>query len=296
MKNGCFLVRFKHKLDYEYATSSGPWLLGDTYLTVQQWYKGFNSWKSKVKSTMIWVQLPELPVEFYNEVAVLLIAEKIGRPVRVDQATILGARAKYGRVCVEVDLTKPLLGSYKIEGVTYFIGYEGLSNLCIDCGSYGATTKKCHCKFPMPETQEEPEVVGSEDDEMVEKEPVKTHGEWMMVPRRPNRPQRRNQSSYNGPKRDATGNRYASLAGEELSKEEKSEPHIQTKKQAVEQKKANKGKPIEEKPHKESGPQHTKQGSAQSVASMDRESPQGTPQQSKGMRDTSLGNAKPKNN
>ncbi|CAL1353413.1 unnamed protein product [Linum trigynum] len=34
MKNGCFLVRFRHQDDYEAAINEGPWLLGDTYLTV----------------------------------------------------------------------------------------------------------------------------------------------------------------------------------------------------------------------------------------------------------------------
>ncbi|CAL1356231.1 unnamed protein product [Linum trigynum] len=51
MKNGCFLVRFESKVDYELATYGGPWLLGDTYMAVHCWFKGFNQWTSEVKST-----------------------------------------------------------------------------------------------------------------------------------------------------------------------------------------------------------------------------------------------------
>ncbi|CAI0457292.1 unnamed protein product [Linum tenue] len=87
----------------------GPWLLGETYLTVHIWCKGFNPWKAEVSSTMIWVQLPELPIEFINKEAVVRIAKAIGNPIRVDRATELGARGKFARVCVEVDLTQPLL-------------------------------------------------------------------------------------------------------------------------------------------------------------------------------------------
>ncbi|CAI0406261.1 unnamed protein product [Linum tenue] len=109
MKNGCYLVRFRHREDYELAVNSGPWLLGNTYLTVSRWYKGFNPWKSVVKSAMVWVQLPELPIEFINKEAVMKIAQFIGVPIRVDRATESGDRGKFARVCVEVDLTKPLL-------------------------------------------------------------------------------------------------------------------------------------------------------------------------------------------
>ncbi|CAL1369995.1 unnamed protein product [Linum trigynum] len=87
----------------------GPWLLGDTYPTVHHWFKGFDPWTSEIKSTLVWVQLPELPVEFINAEAVMIIAKLIGRPVRVDRATEAGARAKFARACVEVNLTKPLL-------------------------------------------------------------------------------------------------------------------------------------------------------------------------------------------
>ncbi|CAI0552044.1 unnamed protein product [Linum tenue] len=145
MKNGCFLVRFRSQKDYEFSCSEGPWLLGDTYLTVFRWYKGFNPWKVEVKSTTVWVQLPDLPMEFFNAEAVTIIAQLIGRPVRVDRATELGARGNYARVCVEVDLSRPLLSQYKVEGVTYLIQYEGLEDICGECGMYGSKTTSCKC-------------------------------------------------------------------------------------------------------------------------------------------------------
>ncbi|CAL1402023.1 unnamed protein product [Linum trigynum] len=85
-------------------------MLGDTYLAVHRWFKGFNPWKSQVTSTLVWVHLLEIPEEFFNREDVMHIAELIGDPIRVDRATELGARMKYAIVCVEVDLTKPLLG------------------------------------------------------------------------------------------------------------------------------------------------------------------------------------------
>ncbi|CAI0522518.1 unnamed protein product [Linum tenue] len=118
-------------------------MLGETYLTIMRWYKGFNPWKSEVKSTLIWVQLLELPIEFINKEAAMKIGTLIGKPLRVDRAIEEGARGKFARVWVEVDLMKPLLSKYKIEGIEYLIQYEGLDNICTDCGRYGKPTARC---------------------------------------------------------------------------------------------------------------------------------------------------------
>ncbi|CAN0837800.1 hypothetical protein LINGRAHAP2_LOCUS1904 [Linum grandiflorum] len=43
LKNGCYLIRFHSKEDYEWAITGGPWMLGDTYLTVHCWFKGLTN-------------------------------------------------------------------------------------------------------------------------------------------------------------------------------------------------------------------------------------------------------------
>ncbi|CAN0843687.1 hypothetical protein LINGRAHAP2_LOCUS3989 [Linum grandiflorum] len=113
--------------------------------------------------------------------AVMRIASKIGMPIRVDRATKEGARAKYARVCVEFDLTRPLLSKYRIEGVRCFIGYEGHKDLCTNCGNYGAPTLRCTCRNPVPD--EDPMMDSAVNEEKSrEEETEKVYGSWM-VPR-----------------------------------------------------------------------------------------------------------------
>ncbi|CAN0876053.1 hypothetical protein LINGRAHAP2_LOCUS11083 [Linum grandiflorum] len=150
LNNGCFLVRFLEKSDYEIAVTGGSWMLGETYLTVHRWHKGFNPWNANVITTLVWVQLPDLSVELHHPTAVMRIASRIGTPVRVDRVTKEGACTKYARVYVEIDLTKLLLSKYKIEGKRYFIGYEGLNDLCTACRRYGAPNTRCKCRDPPP--------------------------------------------------------------------------------------------------------------------------------------------------
>ncbi|CAN1185727.1 hypothetical protein LINPERPRIM_LOCUS38830 [Linum perenne] len=64
-------------------------------------------------------------------VAVSRIGNFIRRTVRLDLAREEGSRCRYARVCVEVDLTKPLLGKYMIEDRIFKIEYESLENVLL---------------------------------------------------------------------------------------------------------------------------------------------------------------------
>ncbi|CAN1311982.1 hypothetical protein LINPERPRIM_LOCUS28526 [Linum perenne] len=115
------------------------------------------------------------------ELAVSRIGNAIGRTVRLDLATSEGARARYARVCVEVDLTKPLLGKYMIEDRTFHVEYESLERICFNCGIYGHQIDDCSSR-PSPEsapTHDEPNAIPQ-----VVSAAEGTTGEWMTVQRR----------------------------------------------------------------------------------------------------------------
>ncbi|CAN1320741.1 hypothetical protein LINPERPRIM_LOCUS31818 [Linum perenne] len=108
------------------------------------------------------------------------IGNCIGRTVRMDLATEEGARCRYARVCVEVDITKPLLGKYMIEDREFKIEYESLENMCFECGCYGHKRESCGS------TNKQPGGIRVEEKTM-EPEPtseIQVIGEWMTVQRR----------------------------------------------------------------------------------------------------------------
>lgn len=45
-------------------------------------------------------------MKYYEKKALFLIAEKVGKPIRVDYNTNKAAKGKYDRVCVEINLDK----------------------------------------------------------------------------------------------------------------------------------------------------------------------------------------------
>ncbi|CAN1191317.1 hypothetical protein LINPERHAP2_LOCUS40986 [Linum perenne] len=159
VSNSFFLVRFADPEDYRRAAFEGPWKIYDFYFSVTRWTPSFNE-DEPLKTILTWVRLPKLPIHFFNHLAVSRIGNYIGKTVKIDLATSEGARARYARVCVEIDITKPLLGKYMIEDRTFLVEYESLENICGDCGFYGHKLGACpHVQPPIPEAAVESEAL-----------------------------------------------------------------------------------------------------------------------------------------
>ncbi|XP_023636052.1 uncharacterized protein LOC17881393 [Capsella rubella] len=52
-------------------------------------------------------------------------------------------RARFARICVEVDLTRPLKETVMVNDERYYVAYEGLMNICSGCGMYGHLVHAC---------------------------------------------------------------------------------------------------------------------------------------------------------
>ena len=79
-------------------------------LVVQTWTPELILTEAKITHTLVWVYYPGLSMVYYDESALLTLVEAIGVLVRVDLNTLNFARGKFARVCMEVDLSCPILG------------------------------------------------------------------------------------------------------------------------------------------------------------------------------------------
>ncbi|CAN1294442.1 hypothetical protein LINPERPRIM_LOCUS22458 [Linum perenne] len=96
-------------------------------------------------------------------------------------ATSEVARARYARVCVEVDVSKPLFGKYMIDNRTFYVEYDSLTNICATCGFYGHKSDDCN---PLPDSAPSMEV-GGEEAAPKDTEFKGDDGDWMVVQRKP---------------------------------------------------------------------------------------------------------------
>ncbi|CAN1170307.1 hypothetical protein LINPERHAP2_LOCUS28919 [Linum perenne] len=194
--------------DYQRAAFEESWKIYDYYFSVARWTPNFNE-EEPIKSILMWVRLPKLPIHYFNRLVVTRIGNLIGRTVRLDLATTKGARAPYARVCVDVDLSKPLLGKYVLDDRTFLIEYESLENICFSCGLYGHKLDSYTLK-DKPSTTEE---VKNAETATPTAPRASDAGQWMTVSRRSRgKTQRGSQASSS---KDDTGSRFSALQVED---------------------------------------------------------------------------------
>lgn len=138
-----FMIRFEEEEEYLAALTGGQWRVFGNYLMVQDWSSKFDPLRDEIKTTPVWVRLSNIPVNFYHKAIMMGIARGLGKPLKVDLTTLNIERARFARICVEVNLSKPLKGTVVINGDRYYVAYEGLNNICSLCGIYGHLVHTC---------------------------------------------------------------------------------------------------------------------------------------------------------
>ncbi|KAJ4833645.1 hypothetical protein Tsubulata_001270, partial [Turnera subulata] len=141
--HGCYLAKFSSLADLERVVTRGPWLVQDHYLTVRQWFPTFRPDNDHIVKTMAWVRLPGLPLQYYNDDLLTTFATGIGKPVKINSNTSLASHALYALMCVEIDLSQPLVPLVSTDEEVFKVQYEGLHVICLNCGRYGHKTVQC---------------------------------------------------------------------------------------------------------------------------------------------------------
>ncbi|XP_031124347.1 uncharacterized protein LOC116027061 [Ipomoea triloba] len=247
LDNDYFLVKFGFIEDLEFAKYEGPWMVLDHYLIVKDWVPNFDPIADTTEKVLVWVRFPSIPVEYYNYLSLRRIGNKLGRTVRVDHTTSLVSRGKFARVCVELDITKPLVSTFTMEEKVWKVAYEGIHLVCFSCGLYGHRQESC------PTSPIEATVVVSTDQNadpgqaVANADPTaqvagvqqghqtstraKPYGPWMIAPRRDRRPTGRpagpgktvaieglpGNVSAAGPRANTSGSRFAPLEDDPTS-------------------------------------------------------------------------------
>ena len=181
-----FLIRFSSSDDYDKVLKGGPWFVGEHFLAIKPWEPYFKASEAKLSSVAMWVRLPELPIEFYDAAVLREIGNAIGPVLRIDSYTASESRGSYARLCVQVDLDKPLITSVRVGRLVQRITYEGVSTLCFSCGRLGHKRDSCPY-YIKPAVREE--VVVNENISTEQKETNQLdskYGPWMVVTRKKN--------------------------------------------------------------------------------------------------------------
>lgn len=147
-------------------------------------------------NTAVWLRIPLLPLEFHDEEGMETIAKELGKLLKIDNNTVEVKRGSYASLCVEIDLSKPLVLSIVKGKYDYHIEYEHVHLICFACGRAGRRKEECSSNLA-------PEKVNSGDNsnidvsgpfdakhvrfnELMKDDSIEEigFGEWMVVSRR----------------------------------------------------------------------------------------------------------------
>lgn len=132
-----------------------------------------------------------MPIEFYERSALLKIGKVIGLVLRIDANTANGVRGRFARLCVQVNLDKPLIRKIYLGKLEQYMQYEDINALCFSCGRIGHKREACPYHI-----RENPKDMGTEQCHEPESKDNATpldkgvegknegYGDWMVVSRR----------------------------------------------------------------------------------------------------------------
>ncbi|OMO78091.1 hypothetical protein CCACVL1_14659 [Corchorus capsularis] len=177
---GFHVVKFNSRDDYMKVLTGGPWKILDHYLLVQRWKPNFKPSSASFGTTAVWIRLPELPIEYFAEEELLQLGRFVGKPLRIDANTRFAMRGKFARICVEIDLDKPLVSKVEVGDNIQIIEYEALHTVCFGCGIVGHRMDFCPLKQSPPANAQG----GGGVQRQKRDGPVEEFGPWMLVQRR----------------------------------------------------------------------------------------------------------------
>ncbi|KAF5933508.1 hypothetical protein HYC85_029679 [Camellia sinensis] len=82
------------------------------------------------------------PVAFQNDQG-MVQRNTLGKLHKMDIHTVNGDRGRFARLCIQIELAKPLIAKITVGSSLVKVAYEGLSSVCFHCGLIGHRVGEC---------------------------------------------------------------------------------------------------------------------------------------------------------
>ncbi|MBA0715180.1 hypothetical protein Golax_014098 [Gossypium laxum] len=130
--------------------------------------------------------LIDLPSHLYQKQILMEIRGMVGKVTKLDFYTDSGARGRYARMEVYVNLGRPLISKILINGSPQRIEYDNLPVVCFKCGCYGHIKENCRSVTYCSEVKEKGETLEQTSSTSMVAEDG-DYGPWMLVERKSRR-------------------------------------------------------------------------------------------------------------
>lgn len=138
LSHRCYIFRFADHISKE-AALGRPWIANGQSIETEAWSPEFIPSVDSVAMALLWVRLPNLPMEFWTDKILRSILAPAGHFEFFDSSTKERSRGGFARACVRVDLRRPLRPGVRVKGSRapfwQQFAFEHLEGICPRCGS-----------------------------------------------------------------------------------------------------------------------------------------------------------------
>ncbi|KAM0877223.1 hypothetical protein ACQ4PT_035631 [Festuca glaucescens] len=144
-----FMISFLQASGKKKALDSGPWMLNNDLVVVEDFDPNKSVDEYDFKTVPIWIRVLKLPLGRMNRITAEMIGEKVGEWLEADVDEDGFAKGEHLRVKVRIDITVPLMRGMMIQvgddGKIRWcpFEYEFLPEFCYTCGIIGHDDKSC---------------------------------------------------------------------------------------------------------------------------------------------------------
>ncbi|MDV3166621.1 MAG: DUF4283 domain-containing protein ['Waltheria sp.' little leaf phytoplasma] len=146
--NNLFLIQFKDERTCKWVVEGGPWHILNRMVIVRKWRPGLRSLDFKMERIPVWVNLHQVPLEYFTKRGMSYLASAMGHPLHMDNFTAQRKKVGFARVCVEIDLRKELPKDFDVEladgsFATVVVEVPWTPPVCKKCSQFGHEERFC---------------------------------------------------------------------------------------------------------------------------------------------------------
>jgi hypothetical protein len=138
---GFFTIILYNLEDKDRIFDNGPYFYNLAGLFLRFWTDKFNLDLEDFSWVPVWLRLYSLPQEFWLEEILMGIGNTLGQYVKASEATRIRKYTSYARICIYMDISKPLPGSitleYQDDDWNQTLNYEHIPFRCRKCHEHG---------------------------------------------------------------------------------------------------------------------------------------------------------------
>jgi len=152
---GYYEFFFANENDKRTVWAAGTVNLKPGVLRIFEWTKDFNMHHQRNTHAQVWIRLMEFPQEYWMERTLREIANAVGTPLLIDNATTNRLFGHYARILVDMDFTRKIFYEIRVErdGFAFPVEvvYERMPEFCTHCQNIGHVVHACRWLYPRKE-------------------------------------------------------------------------------------------------------------------------------------------------